>query len=481
MALTAIATQLLMAPSAMATVKLSPLFSDGCILQKDKTIYIFGNALPGEVVEAEINGLKEKVVTSSKGRFLIAMPPLLKPGGPYNLRVKGQNEIIIKDIYLGEVWLLLGDNAADGTPDVKKQAPKTSQNNLVRVFHVKENLSQTLQRQTTGTWQNVGSSRPGFANLIASKLGDNLSGAVGVIDARFPRMPVKSWLSPQAFEEKIDHRNIYQKYAITEDKYKEATTEWQEKNQDLLQIPEALREAASLTYNGTVGPVTPFSLRGAIWTEGGIDIKSAGDYTTLFPLIIKDVRSKFKQEQLPFITIQLGQIEDNGSLMKDKNSPAALLRQAQYKSRLIPKNTLVVTADLDDPYAKQRKGDYEIAQQVADRTIDAILATEYKKQKPYRGPVFQYAEPNAEKLKLYFGDTQGLLRSRDGDFVMGFELAGLDHNFQPAKAVITGNTITLSNELVKKPLYARYAWTTNPRLGVFNKVDLPLSPFDSDR
>jgi len=74
-----------------------------------------------------------------------------------------------------------------------------------------------------------------------------------------------------------------------------------------------------------------------------------------------------------------------------------------------------------------------------------------------------------------------LLRSRDGDFVMGFELAGLDHNFQPAKAVITGNTITLSNELVKKPLYARYAWTTNPRLGVFNKVDLPLSPFDSDR
>ena len=326
MALTAIATQLLMAPSAMATVKLSPLFSDGCILQKDKTIYIFGNALPGEVVEAEINGLKEKVVTSSKGRFLIAMPPLLKPGGPYNLRVKGQNEIIIKDIYLGEVWLLLGDNAADGTPDVKKQAPKTSQNNLVRVFHVKENLSQTLQRQTTGTWQNVGSSRPGFANLIASKLGDNLSGAIGVIDARFPRMPVKSWLSPQAFEEKIDHRNIYQKYAITEDKYKEATTEWQEKNQDLLQIPEALREAASLTYNGTVGPVTPFSLRGAIWTEGGIDIKSAGDYTTLFPLIIKDVRSKFKQEQLPFITIQLGQIEDNGSLMKDKNSPAALLR-----------------------------------------------------------------------------------------------------------------------------------------------------------
>lgn len=469
--------------AALGEVTLSPLFAPGCVLQKDKPIQIFGNARPQEIVTAEIAGLKGSTTTSSKGRFLITLPPLLPAGGPYSLKVKGQNSIVVNNIHIGEVWLLLGDNAQDKASEAIEPdaSANFSRGKIISVFRLKENLAAAPQRLTKGKWQEATKLEPTMANLLAMKLSDNLKGAVGIIDARFPRMPVKSWISQEGYTSKIDLQNIYARSCQSEETIQKAFKEWALTGNSLLQIPETLTNIATATHNGMIAPVLPYSFRGLVWYESGIDMKSTGEYATLLPVLVQDLRLRLKQEQLPIIMVQLGQVANNGSILQEKNSPAALLRQSQYKSRLIPRNFLIVTADLEDPTGKTEKPKIQLESEITDRILAVALSTQYQKYKPYKQPYLEYLEPQKESLRLAIGNAQGQLVSKDGDTPLGFEIAGLDHSYLPAKARLEGTAIILESPEIKKPLYARYAWSTNPRLSIFNGEGLPLSPFASDR
>ena len=59
----------------------------------------------------------------------------------------------------------------------------------------------------------------------------------------------------------------------------------------------------------------------------------------------------------------------------------------------------------------------------------------------------------------------------------GFEIAGADKKFYRAKAEINGNSIFIRSENVKKPKYARYAWTNYMEVKIFGRNGIPLAPF----
>jgi sialate O-acetylesterase len=62
-------------------------------------------------------------------------------------------------------------------------------------------------------------------------------------------------------------------------------------------------------------------------------------------------------------------------------------------------------------------------------------------------------------------------------YAKGFELAGADKQFHPAKAQIASDKIILSAKEVSKPLSVRYAWADNPDANLFNVYGLPAAPF----
>src|ERR1700761_2207549 len=101
--LLAIATQ------TFADVKLPQLVSNGMILQRDTKLKIWGWASPGEKVNVAFNGKKGSATTGADGKWLVELPAM-KAGGPYTMTIKGNNEIKLEDILLGDVWFCSGQS-----------------------------------------------------------------------------------------------------------------------------------------------------------------------------------------------------------------------------------------------------------------------------------------------------------------------------------------------------------------------------------
>jgi sialate O-acetylesterase len=76
------------------------------------------------------------------------------------------------------------------------------------------------------------------------------------------------------------------------------------------------------------------------------------------------------------------------------------------------------------------------------------------------------------------------LKARDKyGYLKGFAVAGENHKFYWAKAVITGiSTIEVFCPEVQHPVAVRYGWGNNPEdANLYNIANLPASPFRTDQ
>ena len=104
-------TALLCVSFAEAKVSLPQLFQSGMVLQRGKTIPIWGKADAGEAVTVTFNKKQYTTVADEQGRWRVDLPKM-KAGGPYELTV---NSLQLTDILIGDVWLLSGQSNIDVT------------------------------------------------------------------------------------------------------------------------------------------------------------------------------------------------------------------------------------------------------------------------------------------------------------------------------------------------------------------------------
>jgi len=92
-------------------LSLSPIFSNHMVFQQKNVNPIWGKANPGANVVVEASwGESSKSKTDKNGNW---MAKLKTPsyGGPYSINIKnGDNQIILNDVLIGEVWLASGQS-----------------------------------------------------------------------------------------------------------------------------------------------------------------------------------------------------------------------------------------------------------------------------------------------------------------------------------------------------------------------------------
>src|SRR5688500_11970867 len=93
---------------AHAEVKLSALFSDNMVLQREKPIAVWGWAEDGERVTVKL-GNDEASTEAKDGKWKVYLPKQ-KAGGPHTLIVHGKNEITRTNVLVGEVWICSGQS-----------------------------------------------------------------------------------------------------------------------------------------------------------------------------------------------------------------------------------------------------------------------------------------------------------------------------------------------------------------------------------
>ncbi|MFL9843460.1 sialate O-acetylesterase [Flavobacterium rhizosphaerae] len=225
-------------------------------------------------------------------------------------------------------------------------------------------------------------------------------------------------------------------------------------------------------YNAMIHPILNYKIKGVIWYQGESNDMRAHQYQTLFPLMIKDWREKFKNPGMPFYFVQLA------GFKAKKNEPGssawAELRDAQFKALTLPNTGMAVAIDIgnaEDIHPKNK-------QEVGERLARIALAKVYGVNIDYSGPLYKsYAVKNSNIVLTFDFDEK--LQAKNGD-LKGFSIAGADKKFYWANAKIQGNVVVVSSPQVKNPVAVRYNWADNPEGNLTNASGLPASPFRTD-
>jgi len=229
----------------------------------------------------------------------------------------------------------------------------------------------------------------------------------------------------------------------------------------------------TVLYNGMIAPLIPYAFKGAIWYQGESNASRAHQYQTLFPAMITDWRTQWKQGDFPFYFVQLA------AYMPVNAEPVddawAELREAQLKTLSLPNTGMAVAIDIGDALDIHPKN----KQDVGKRLALIALKNLYEQDIEFSGPMYESMEKNGKFINLHFKYAEGLA-AKGGGKLKGFAVAGEDMKFFWADAVIEGDMIKVSSPKVSTPVAVRYAWSSNPVCNLINAAGLPASPFRTD-
>lgn len=496
--------------------KLPSIFSDHMILQREKPLTIFGTGTPGKSVTVSIAPLHltaEEIVPPD-GNWRITFPPI-QAGTDCTLTVQSDHETItFSDVAFGEVWLAGGQSnmelflsqAKNGAEELNVCADSN-----VRCYQVPRNTFideqyhqdmaaarwQTASPETSGTWSAV-------AYFAAKELAEQTGVPVGIIGCNYGGSSVSCWMPEKdlavhqaghpyledyrkATEKKTNEEMIaaYDAYVIYHTAWEKMAAACYQENP---QTPweEIIRRCGENRWPGPMGikspyrpagmyhtmlkTIVPYTLRGVFYYQGENDDHRPDTYATLLSVMIARWRQDFEDDSLPFLLVQLPMYTLADMEEKEQWSK---LREAQLKVFRTVKNTgLAVILDCGEygnihPTDKQPVG-HRLAL-LARRLVYgaehlAAFAPLYRSafvQGSEMTVCFDYADDGLE----WHGEPEG------------FELAGTDGVWHPAKAVIRNHSILLTSKAVKKPVAGRYAWVNYGPVTLFGKNGIPASPF----
>jgi sialate O-acetylesterase len=229
----------------------------------------------------------------------------------------------------------------------------------------------------------------------------------------------------------------------------------------------------SVLYNAMIHPLVPYAIQGAIWYQGESNADRADQYRELFPLMIRDWRKAWKKD-FPFYFVQLANFMERNA--DPQESEWARLREAQLQTLNLENTGMAVSIDIGDDKDIHPKNKQEVGRRLAL----AAEAQTYKQKIVFSGPIYQGYKIEGDKIRIQFQYAESGLKTNDGSALTGFAIAGPDHQFHWASALIEGNDVIVSSPEVKFPVAVRYAWANNPACNLYNKADLPASPFRTD-
>ena len=484
---------------AQAEVKPAALFSDNAVLQQGMDLPIWGTAREGEVVTVECRG--QKVSTAAKaGKWLVKLNPL-KAGAPFTVVIKGENRITLTNVMAGEVWLCSGQSNMErqlgprsGQKPLENWVEEMNSANYPQLRHfavARKSIDMPLE-ETSGKWEicspQTVSNFTAVGYYFGRDLHRHLKTPVGLIHSSWGGTPAEAWTRSEVIEQSFPemaaaykksvatYPAVLAKYKAEEQKlladWEKASEEAKAKGLVVPRKPGPPRDPAAgqsrpaNLYNGMVAPLIPYAIRGVIWYQGESNNGRHQEYQKLFPAMIADWRKQWGGTAFPFLFVQIA----------PHRGMSPEIREAQLVSwKTTPNTAMVVTTDIGDandihPTRKEPVG---------ARLALAARALAYGEKLEYSGPVFQSAEFKDGKAVIAFSHIGDGLLAKAGT-LQGFEVAGADGHYAAAQADIVGQTVVVTSPQILQPTVVRYGWTNVPVINLFNKNNLPATPFRSD-
>ena len=205
---------------AGAKVSLPQLFQSGMVLQRGKAIPVWGKAEAGETVTVRFNKKDFTTTADADGNWRVDLPKM-KAGGPYELSI---NDLELKDILIGDVWLCSGQSNID--VHIERVYPQYVQevdsyeNPKIRLFRV-QNDTDTHSvkddiRPTSINWKPLNKQNAWPFSAVGYFLGKRMFEKTGVpqgvIVNSWGGTPIEAWISADSLQQ--DYPMLLKKTAI---------------------------------------------------------------------------------------------------------------------------------------------------------------------------------------------------------------------------------------------------------------------------
>ena len=458
-------TALLSGISVGAEIRLPSFFSDGMVLQQQATVKIWGTSDNGDKVSLTTgwDGKAYSCKPLSNGSWSIKFKTP-EAGGPYRISISDGTERVLNDVMLGEVWICAGQSNMEmpmkgfGSQPVENalELLLSSGNSAVRVFMTRRSSGKTPQADMNGRWEHASPATvPDFsavAYLFARRLQSVLKVPVGVIVSAWGGTSILGWMPEKAVDNAVPEDDIIR----------------------IISAADRPKNYPGVLYNGMIAPVAGYAAKGFLWYQGCANVQFPKQYAPLLKSLIESWRAAWGA-RIPFYAVELaphryGRGNENGFERPSWVEEVTNMMKKTEKTALVP------TSDAGNPTVihPARK------QVVGDRLALMALKNEYG---------YKTLEPEAPaiasanvidgtiiiKTTSALGPANGLLR--------GFEIAGEDRIFYPAKAAVNTKemTIIVKSDKVPEPVAVRYNFHNSVSGGDWkNWMGIPALPCRTD-
>lgn len=482
---------------AEQALRVSSLFCDHMVLQREQEVPVWGDAKPGDEISVAFADQKKSTVCNPQGRWMLKLSPLMASRDSRELSVSSTMEnrtLKISDVVVGDVWLCSGQSnmhfTMTGVENAQAEIAAVNQP-LLRFFTVGEQLAQTPAVAVAGKWQSATAQMISSCSAVAYYFGAALQKKsevpIGLLVSSVGGTRIESWMRPETLAATGESRALvdqwkqvsadefqkiaadYRAYQYQRDRlHPSAVAAAKAKGEVVPPLPKQPRQRChdcpSSLHHGMIAPLQPFAIRGAIWYQGESNSSQPKPYEKLLPAMIADWRNVWGAE-MPFLFVQLASYRDT--------HPAFRLAQLRIWQKTAH-TAMVVTTDVGDaanihPTRKRPVG---------ERLALAARAISDGESVEYSGPLFESMKIESDRAIISFSHRGGGLMAKGGELT-GFTVAGADQNFLPAQAVIDGNTVVVTCDKIKTPVAVRYNWAKMAEGNLFNREGLPAVPFVS--
>lgn len=480
-------SQVIYANTPAESFTIANTLQSNMVIQQGKPLKVWGTAKKGMVLEVRTSWTKEVFsTTATDSGWSVDVPvPMATPGIyiPYFLSVgSGQQIRTLYNIMIGDVWLCSGQSNMD--MELKPFLPwllgamhyrmeiENANYPQIRLFNVRTDFKNDPQQDCGGTWTVCSPSTAkdfsALAYFFAREIFHRRQVPVGLVVSSVGGSSGQAWVSRDTL---AADSVLFKKYLEPYD----TSARSKEPLDSIVTFEKVVRP--TLFYNAMIHPLKNLQFSGALWYQGESNRYDSSLYTRLCASMIRNWRSLFNNDELPFYYVQVAPY--NWQETDTTAYEYALLREAQADIRnVVPNTGIALTMDIADPSDIHPRNKQDLAYRLAK----LAFAHHYKVPNTVSaGPEYSGHEVENGIVKIRFENSGSGLATNDGLPPRHFYLAGTDGVFHYAEATIEKNEVWLKSDKVPEPVSIRYAFTNFPVTNFENKEGFPAMPFRTDK
>jgi sialate O-acetylesterase len=460
-----------------AKVTLPALVGDNMVLQQQSDVKIWGWSEPNASVKITTSwGAKGSVKSDKEGNWYITVTTPAASYTSHTITVSDGEPVVIKNILIGEVWLCSGQSNMEMTFTGFWGSPVLGANQAIeesglypnlRLFTVEKSSTTKPQKDCKGSWQisSPAATRnfSAIGYLYGLQLQRILNVPVGIINASWGGTIIEAWMDAESQKVFTD----VDLSLLNDEK-----------------LPVYIKPVSC--FNGMIAPLVNYSLRGFIWYQGESNVPRFSTYADKMVALIKFWRTLWADDNMPFFYAEIAPYNyaANRLDLTAAQINAALLREKQAQVMQMINNVgMVCTNDMVFLYEREEihpSNKLEVAKRFTYWALHntygfgdalSVIGPQYKSMKVENG-----------RAILSFSGVDGEGLTIKGD-ILGFEIAGNDHIFYPAKVLKVFpkvSELTVFSDKVAEPVAVRYCFKNFSIGNVSNVYGQPMVPFRTD-